>query len=74
MMVFIDDSPVVNDEQDTATNTKSQDNLVSTNGKENGITLHRFVHQISSFLLIDDFFYTYYVEPRIHLKDPEIQH
>ncbi len=35
MMVFIDDSPVGNDEQDTATNTESQDNPVSTNGKEN---------------------------------------
>ncbi len=26
-MVFIDDSPVGNDEQDTATNTESEDNL-----------------------------------------------
>ncbi len=35
MIVFIDDSPVGNDEQDTATNTESQDNPVSTNGKGN---------------------------------------
>ncbi len=35
MMVFIDDSPVGNDEQDTATNTEREDNPVSTNGKEN---------------------------------------
>ncbi len=35
MMVFIDDSPVGNDEHDTATNTESQDNSVYTNGKEN---------------------------------------
>ncbi len=34
-MVFIDDSPVGNDEQDTATNTESEDNPVSTNGMEN---------------------------------------
>ena len=30
----IDESFVVNDEQDTATNTESEDNPVSTNGKE----------------------------------------
>ncbi len=35
MMVFIDDSPVGNDEQDTATNTESVDNPVSINAKGN---------------------------------------
>ncbi len=38
-MVFIDDSHVGNDEQDTATNRESENNPVSTNGKEKQ-TLH----------------------------------
>ena len=31
----IDDPPVGNDKQDTATNSENEDNPVSTNGKEN---------------------------------------
>ena len=42
-MTSIDQSPVVNDEQDTATNTESEDNPVFTNSKGN-ITFLILVH------------------------------